>query len=46
MIAAAFLLVFVLLLFLYERFDLALAVVAMPLLAMPAVFVAAKRLRT
>jgi multidrug efflux pump subunit AcrB len=38
-IVAAFLLVFVLLLFLYERFDFALAIVAMPLLAMPAVFI-------
>lgn len=38
-IAAAFMLVFVLLLFLYERFDFALAIVAMPLLAMAAVFV-------
>ncbi len=38
-IIAAFLLVFVLLLFLYERFDFALAIVAMPLLAMAAVFI-------
>ena len=38
-IVAAFLLVFVLLLFLYERFDLAVAVVVMPLIAMPAVFI-------
>jgi CzcA family heavy metal efflux pump len=38
-IIAAFLLVFVLLLFLYERFDFALSIVAMPLLAMPAVFI-------
>ena len=37
-IVAAFFLVFALLLFLYERFSLGLAVVAMPLLAMPAVF--------
>lgn len=38
-IVAAFLLVFLLLLFLYERFDFALAIVAMPLLAMAAVFI-------
>jgi CzcA family heavy metal efflux pump len=38
-IIAAFMLVFLLLLFLYERFDFALAIIAMPLLAMPAVFV-------
>lgn len=38
-IVAAFLLVFVLLLFLYERFDYALSIITMPLLAMPAVFV-------
>jgi CzcA family heavy metal efflux pump len=38
-IAAAFFLVFLLLLFLYERFDFALSIIVMPLLAMPAVFV-------
>jgi CzcA family heavy metal efflux pump len=38
-IFAAFMLVFVLLLFIYERFDFALSIVAMPLLAMPAVFI-------
>ena len=38
-IVAAFFLVFALLLYLYERFDFALAIIAMPLLAMPAVFV-------
>ncbi len=38
-IVAAFLLVFTLLLFLYERFDFAIAIILMPLLAMPAVFV-------
>jgi CzcA family heavy metal efflux pump len=38
-IVAAFFLVFALLLFLYERFLFAVAVVLMPLLAMPAVFV-------
>ena len=37
-IVAAFLLVFALLLFLYERFDFAAAIILMPLLAMPAVF--------
>jgi CzcA family heavy metal efflux pump len=39
-IVAAFMLVFVLLMFLYERFAIALAIVAMPMLAMPAVFIA------
>ncbi|MDE3117316.1 MAG: efflux RND transporter permease subunit, partial [Pseudomonadota bacterium] len=38
-IVAAFFLVFALLLYLYERFDFALAIIAMPLLAMPAVFI-------
>ena len=38
-IIAAFFLVFLLLLFLYERFDSALSIIIMPLLAMPAVFV-------
>jgi CzcA family heavy metal efflux pump len=38
-IVAAFLLVFALLLFLYERFDFAIAIILMPLLAMPAVFI-------
>jgi CzcA family heavy metal efflux pump len=38
-ILAAFLLVFTLLLYLYERFDFAIAIILMPLLAMPAVFV-------
>lgn len=38
-IVAAFLLVFALLLFLYERFDFAVAIILMPLLAMPAVFI-------
>ena len=38
-IVAAFFLVFLLLLFLYERFDFALSIIVMPLLAMPAVFV-------
>ena len=38
-IVAAFLLVFVLLLFLYERFDFAVSILLMPLLAMPAVFI-------
>ncbi len=38
-IIAAFLLVFALLLFLYERFDFAVAIILMPLLAMPAVFI-------
>jgi multidrug efflux pump subunit AcrB len=37
-IIAAFFLVFLLLLFLYERFDFALSIIIMPLLAMPAVF--------
>ena len=39
-IVAAFMLVFVLLMFLYERFAIALSIVAMPMLAMPAVFLA------
>ena len=38
-IVAAFFLVFALLLYLYERFDFALSIILMPLLAMPAVFV-------
>ncbi|MDE2163046.1 MAG: efflux RND transporter permease subunit [Alphaproteobacteria bacterium] len=38
-IVAAFFLVFLLLLFLYERFDFAIAIILMPLLAMPAVFI-------
>ena len=38
-LAAAFALVFLLLLYLYEQFTFALAIIAMPLLAMPAVFV-------
>ncbi|MDE2182726.1 MAG: efflux RND transporter permease subunit [Alphaproteobacteria bacterium] len=38
-IAAAFFLVFLLLLFLYERFDFAVSIILMPLLAMPFVFV-------
>ncbi len=38
-LAAAVLLVFFLLLFLYERFRVALSILAMPLLALPAVFV-------
>ena len=38
-IVAAFFLVFLLLLFLYERFDFAVSIILMPLLAMPAVFV-------
>ncbi len=38
-IVAAFFLVFLLLLFLYERFDFAISIILMPLLAMPAVFV-------
>jgi len=38
-IVAAFFLVFLLLLFLYERFDFAFSIIIMPLLAMPAVFV-------
>ncbi|MBU6299416.1 MAG: efflux RND transporter permease subunit, partial [Alphaproteobacteria bacterium] len=38
-IAAAFFLVFLLLLFLYERFDFAVSIILMPLLAMPAVLV-------
>ncbi len=38
-IVAAFFLVFALLLFLYERFDFAVSIILMPLLAMPAVFV-------
>ncbi|MBU6442720.1 MAG: efflux RND transporter permease subunit [Alphaproteobacteria bacterium] len=38
-IVAAFFLVFALLLYLYERFDFALAIIAMPLTAMPAVFI-------
>jgi multidrug efflux pump subunit AcrB len=37
-IIAAFLLAFALLLFLYERYDFAIAIIFMPLLAMPAVF--------
>ncbi len=39
-LGAAIALVFTLLLFLYERFRIALAVLAMPLLALPAVFIA------
>ena len=38
-IVAAFLLVFSLLLFLYKRFDFAVAIILMPVLAMPAVFI-------
>lgn len=38
-IVAAFLLAFVLLMYLYERFEIALSIILMPLLAMPAVFV-------
>jgi len=38
-IVAAFLLVFALLLYLYERFPFAIAIILMPLLAMPAVFI-------
>ena len=38
-IAAAFLLVFALLLYLYRRFDFVVAIILMPLLAMPAVFI-------
>ncbi len=38
-IVAAFFLVFTLLLYLYERFDFAVSIILMPLLAMPAVFV-------
>jgi multidrug efflux pump subunit AcrB len=38
-IVAAFLLVFALLLYLYKRFDFALAIILMPVLAMPAVFI-------
>jgi multidrug efflux pump subunit AcrB len=38
-IVAAFLLVFALLLYLYQRFDFALAIILMPVLAMPAVFI-------
>ncbi len=38
-IIAAFFLVFALLLFLYERFDFAVAIILMPLLAMPVVFI-------
>jgi CzcA family heavy metal efflux pump len=38
-IVAAFLLVFALLLYLYRRFDFAIAVILMPVLAMPAVFI-------
>ncbi|MBS0273775.1 MAG: efflux RND transporter permease subunit [Proteobacteria bacterium] len=38
-IVAAFLLVFTLLLYLYERFQFAIPIILMPLLAMPAVFV-------
>jgi CzcA family heavy metal efflux pump len=38
-LGAAVLLVFLLLLFLYERFKVAIAILAMPLLALPAVFV-------
>ena len=38
-IIAAFFLVFLLLLFLYERFDFAFSIIVMPLLAMPAVFI-------
>ena len=38
-IIAAFLLVFVLLLYLYRRFDFAAAIISMPVLAMPAVFI-------
>jgi multidrug efflux pump subunit AcrB len=38
-IVAAFLLVFALLLYLYRRFDFAVAIILMPILAMPAVFI-------
>jgi CzcA family heavy metal efflux pump len=38
-IVAAFLLVFALLLYLYKRFDFAFAIILMPVLAMPAVFI-------
>src|SRR3984893_2881937 len=38
-IVAAFLLVFALLLYLYQRFDFAVAIILMPVLAMPAVFI-------
>jgi multidrug efflux pump subunit AcrB len=38
-IVAAFFLVFLLLLFLYERFDFAMSIIIMPLLAMPVVFI-------
>jgi CzcA family heavy metal efflux pump len=38
-ILAAFLLVFALLLYLYRRFDFAIAIILMPVLAMPAVFI-------
>jgi multidrug efflux pump subunit AcrB len=38
-IVAAFLLVFALLLYLYRRFDFAIAIILMPVLAMPAVFI-------
>ncbi len=38
-LGAAVLLVFLLLLFLYERFKVAIAILAMPLLALPAVFI-------
>jgi CzcA family heavy metal efflux pump len=38
-IIAAFLLVFALLLYLYKRFDFALAIILMPILAVPAVFI-------